>query len=166
MIYQVSLAEIVIYYPVNLSHFLMYNLLMKKFLLILFLIILCTPYALSDAFVPDFKSMKNLRCDFTEVIYEDDGTVVSKNKQFRIYKIDDEYNRLFDEKEPVDKVSYYGTDKIKFSVDSVNDMSTTSTDVEIDRTNGTYSAFSDITYDNVFFGHRTSKSAGVCKFLD
>lgn len=144
----------------------MYNMLMKKFILTLCLIILFAPFALSDAFVPDFKSMKNLRCDFTETIYEDDGTVVSKNKQFRIYKIDDEYNRLFDEKEPVDKVSYYGSDRIKFSADSVNDMSTTSTDVEIDRTNGTYTSVSDITYDNVFFGHRISKGAGICKFLD
>ena len=61
---------------------------MRNLLLVLLLLIPMVVFA--DAFVPEFNKMKTLRCDFEETIYNQDNSVVSTSKQFRVFKLDDE----------------------------------------------------------------------------
>lgn len=44
----------------------------------------------ADMFVPNFETMPAIRCDVSETIYNQDNTVVTHNKYFRIFRIDDE----------------------------------------------------------------------------
>jgi hypothetical protein len=120
---------------------------------------------LADAFVPDFTAMKTIRCDFDETVYNQDNSVVSKSHQFRIYKLDDEYQKIYLQKEPIDNVIYYGTDKIDFALQTLTDDVIIMSRTDIDRTSMDYNSTSTITYDNDMFGVRTSKSVGTCKPL-
>lgn len=137
---------------------------MKKFFLLL---LLFTPLRVfADAFVPEFNKMQNLRCDFEETVYNQDDSVVSKSKRFRIFKLDDENQKIYLQKEPIDKVSYYGNDKIEFSLQSMTDDVIIMSNTVIDRNSMQYNSVSDITYDNFMFGTRKSKAVGVCKIID
>lgn len=138
---------------------------MNKFLLtlaILFLSGLCT---WADYFVPEFDKMQNLRCDFEENIYDQNNNLITKNRQFRIYKLDDEYKKIYLQKEPIDNVLYYETDKIEFNLQSMTDDAILMSHTVINRNTLEYTSTATITYDNPVFGTRYSKSVGVCKVI-
>ncbi|MBQ8460670.1 hypothetical protein IJ541_11310 [bacterium] len=139
---------------------------MKKKIITIF-ILLFTPIAvLADAFVPEFDTMKSLRCDFEETIYNQTGNPITKSKQFRLYRLDDTYNKIYLGKEPIDNITYYGNDRIEFNIQSMTDDFIVMSQTTINRTNGEYNSYSELEYDNEIFGTRTAKAVGVCKFLN
>ena len=110
--------------------------------------------------------MKTLRCDFEETLFDSDNSVVSKSKLFRVYKLDDENSKIYLQKEPIDRVLYYGDDRIEFVLQSMNDDVIIMSNININRQTNEYQSSSEITYDNFMFGTRTSKSVGMCRFVD
>lgn len=138
---------------------------MKFFLFFLF-ILLTVRAVLADAFVPEFNTMQKLRCDFEEVIYNSDNSVVTKNKQFRVFMIDEPYKKIYLQKEPIANVNYYESDKIEFNFQSMTDDFIMMSHVIINRTTGEYSSDGEITYDNPIFGSRYAKSRGICKIVN
>lgn len=140
---------------------------MKIKLLVFLLFILLTIRAVwADAFVPEFNTMQKLRCDFEEVIYNSDNSVVTKNKQFRVFMIDEPYKKIYLQKEPIANVTYYELDKIEFNFQSMTDDFIMMSHVIINRATGEYSSAGEITYDNPVFGTRHSKSHGICKIVN
>ena len=137
---------------------------MRNLLLVLLLLIPMVVFA--DAFVPEFNKMKTLRCDFEETIYNQDNSVVSTSKQFRVFKLDDEYQRIYLQKEPIDRVFYYGDGRIEFNLQSMTDDVIIMSNTVINRNTMQYNSTSEITYDNFMFGTRKSKSVGACRFID
>ncbi len=139
-----------------------------KIKLLLFLLFLTTTVgiALADAFVPEFNTMQILRCDFEEIIYNSDKTIVTKNKQFRLFRLDDPYKKIYLQKEPIDKVIYYEADKIEFNLQSMTDDFIIMSHTIINRNTGEYTSNSEITYDNPLFGTRYSKSTGMCRIVN
>lgn len=137
-----------------------------KVLYIIFLLFVCSCCVWADAFVPEFDKMQNLRCDFEETVYNQDNSVVAKNKKFRIFRIDDIYKKIYLQKEPIDRVSYFESDRIEFDFQSMTDDFITMSQTVIDRTTGEYSSKAEITYDNPIFGVRHSKSVGICKIVN
>lgn len=134
--------------------------------LILLLSILTIPaIAFADAFVPEFNNMKTLRCDFVETVYNKDR-IVSNSRLFRVYKLDDEYQKIYLQKELIDNIIEYSPSRIEFYLPSMNDDMYMTSHIIIDRKTNEYSATSEITYDNVAFGTGTSQSVGSCKFID
>ena len=138
---------------------------MKFFLFFLF-ILLTVRAVLADAFLPEFNTMQKLRCDFEEVIYNSDNSVVTKNKQFRVFMIDEPYKKIYLQKEPIANVNYYESDKIEFNFQSMTDDFIMMSHVIINRTTGEYSSDGEITYDNPIFGSRYAKSRGICKIVN
>lgn len=110
--------------------------------------------------------MKTLRCDFEETVYNQDNSVVSKSSQFRVFKLDDEYQKIYLQKEPIDRVFYYGDDRIEFNLQSMTDDVIIMSHTVIDRNTMQYHSTSEITYDNFMFGTRKSESVGTCRFID
>ena len=139
---------------------------MNKKILLITSILMIPSMAISDAFVPNFDDMKNLRCDFEETVYDSNNTQVSISKQHRLYRIDAPYYKIYNNREPIDHVTYFGSDKIEFDLQSMNDESITMSHTLIDLINGKYSSSAEITYDNEVFGVQRSESSGVCKFLN
>ena len=137
---------------------------MRNLLLVLLLLIPIDVFA--DAFVPEFNKMKTLRCDFEETVYNQDNSVVSKSKQFRVFKLDDEYQKIYLQKEPIDRVFYYGDGRIEFNLQSMTDDVIIMSNTVINRNTMQYNSTSEITYDNFMFGTRKSKSVGACRFID
>lgn len=137
----------------------------KLFLLFLF-ISLTVSVVFADAFVPEFNTMQKLRCDFEEVIYNFDNSVVTKNKQFRVFMIDEPYKKIYLQKEPIANVTYYESDKIEFNFQSMTDDFIMMSHVIINRTTGEYSSAGEITYDNPIFGSRYAKSKGICRIVN
>lgn len=135
-----------------------------------FCIILCLftlpVMVLAHSFVPDYTTMKNLRCDFEEVIYNQDNSVVTKNNRFKLFKLDDSENKIYIQKEPVDNILYYDSDRIEFKLQSLTDDFIEMSHTVIDRKAMTYSSTSTMTYDNMIYGVRNSKSSGICKFIN
>ncbi len=125
-----------------------------------------TTVALADCFVPEFDKMKTLRCDFEESIFNQDNSLVTKSRQFRLYRLDDENKKIYLQKEPIDKILYYEADKIEFNLQSMTDEFIMMSHTTIDRNSLQYSSDASITYDNPVFGTRYSKSSGTCKFLN
>lgn len=121
--------------------------------------------AFADAFVPDFSMMQQLRCDFKETVYNADGSKVSESQAFRIFRLDDDYQRLYLQKEPIDRILYYGADKIQFVYQSMTDDVIIMSQTTIDRQSMEYFSSSEITYDNEMFGVRKSEAVGSCKPL-
>ncbi len=134
----------------------------RKILYILFSLILTSTVALADKFVPDFTQMKKIKCDVEETIFNQDGSVVTKNKYFRIFNLDDENQKIYLQKAPVDKINYYENDRIEFYIQSLTDDFIMQTNTVIERESGKYSSSSVIDYDSAFFGTRTAKAVGVC----
>ena len=56
-----------------------------KYLYIFGILFLVSSVTFADQFVPEFNQMKKIRCDIEEIIYNQDNSVVSKNKYFRIF---------------------------------------------------------------------------------
>lgn len=120
----------------------------------------------ADMFVPDFVTMPAIRCDVSETIYNQDNTVVTHNKYFRIFRIDDEAKKVYLQKAPVDNLLYIDENKVQVHLQTLTDDSIISEQVTIDRTNNTYSGTSQIMYDNAMFQSRYAKSEGLCKVLN
>lgn len=120
----------------------------------------------ADMFVPDFVTMPAIRCDVYETIYNQDNTVVTHNKYFRIFRIDDEAKKVYLQKAPVDNLLYIDEKKVQVHLQTLTDDSIISEQVTIDRTNNTYSGTSQIMYDNAMFQSRYAKSEGLCKVLN
>lgn len=139
---------------------------MKNFLLVLFILIFGTQIAFGDAYVPDFATMKTLRCDFDETVYNQDNTVLTKSKLFRIFHLDDENKLIYLQKEPIDHILYYEDDKIEYNLQSMTDDYIMMAHTTIDRNTFEYNSTSTLTYDNPMFGVRRSTSHGNCKFLN
>ena len=139
---------------------------MKRKVLLISVIILGTLGAFADEFVPEFDSMKYIRCDFEESVFEQNGTLVTKSNQHRFVRIDDPYKKIYLQKEPIDNVTYFGNDKIEFKLQSMTDDSIIMSSTMLDRVANTYSSTSEITYDSAFFGTRNAKAQGVCKPLN
>lgn len=117
-------------------------------------------------FVPEFDTMQILRCDFEETLYNPDNSIVSTSKQFRIYKLDDVNKKIYLQKEPIDRIIYYESDKIEFNRQSMTDDTISMSHTVIDRNNMTYSSYAKITYDNYMFGTKHSTSQGQCRFMN
>lgn len=139
-----------------------------KFKFLLFGIIFgsLSSVVLAHSFVPDFTKMQNLRCDFDEVIVNSNNAVVTENKRFKIFKLDDSNKKIYIHKEPIDKVSYYESDKIEFELQSLTDDFIEMSKTVIDRQLLTYTSTAVITYDNQLYGVRHAKSSGTCRFLN
>ena len=110
--------------------------------------------------------MQTYKCEIKETIYNQDNSISSENNIFRIFKLDDENSKLYLQKEPLSKVSYYGLDKIEFDMQSMTDDCIIMSHTIINRSSNEYSSNSVITYDNPIFGVRHSKSVGICKIID
>ena len=106
--------------------------------------------------------MKKIKCDVEETIFNQDGSVVTKNKYFRIFNLDDENQKIYLQKAPVDKINYYENDRVEFYIQSLTDDFIIQTNTVIERESGKYSSSSVIDYDSAFFGTRTAKAVGVC----
>lgn len=138
----------------------------KRFLYSILFTAFISTSVLAHSFVPDFKLMKTLRCDFNEVIYNQDNSVVSDNTRFKIFRLDDVNKKIYLAKEPIDKVPYYEEDRIEYELQSLTDDFIEMSKTVIDRQNMKIHSTSVINYDNPIFGVRHSKSEGVCRFLD
>ena len=140
---------------------------MKKIcLLIVFILIFSGIKVTADQFVPEFDKMKFVRCEIDEEIFNQDNTKVSSSHYHRFYRWDDEYKQVFIQKEPVDRLIYYGPDRIEFRYQDMTDDFIEQTKVVIDRSSMKYSSASRINYDNPDFGSRYSKGEGDCKILE
>lgn len=122
--------------------------------------------ALADRFVPNFKEMKTIKCDVDEKIFTQDNTVVSQNKYFRIFNLDDENKKIYLQKAPVDKILYYEKDKIQFKQQHLTDEFIMISDITIDRKDGKYTSEASLTYDNAAFGIRHAQANGVCHLIN
>ena len=138
----------------------------SKFIYILASLLFTTGIAYGDMYVPDFGTMLAIRCDVSETIYNQDNSVVTHNKYFRIFRIDDEAKHVYLQKAPVDNLLYIDENKIQAHIQTLTDDSIISEKVTIDRVNNTYSGTSQIMYDNTMFQSRYAKSEGTCKVLN
>lgn len=136
-----------------------------KILFIIFLLFISLR-ALADAYVPEFDKMQTLRCDISEVIYNADNTVATRNNYFRIIRVDDENSKIYIQKEPVYKIKTIDSSLVEFKMQSMTDDFIIMSEISINRQTGQYSATSVIDYDNSFFENRVGKSTGVCKIID
>ena len=110
--------------------------------------------------------MQKLRCDFEEIIYNSNNSIVTKNKQFRVFMIDEPYKKFICKNNQYFKVTYFEVDKIEFDFQSMTDDFIMMSHVVINRAKGEYSSVGEITYDNPVFGTRHSKSHGICKIVN
>ncbi len=120
----------------------------------------------ADSFVPDFNSMKKIKCEIEEFVYAQNGTQITQNSYFRIFNLDDENKKIYLQKAPVDKIIDYTDEKITLKQQTLTDDFIISESIELDRINGGYHAVADITYDSEFFPPRKSKSVGYCKVIN
>ncbi len=140
---------------------------MKNKVFYIFISLICLSLKVfADAYVPDFDTMQTYKCEIKETIYNQDNSISSENNIFRIFKLDDENSKLYLQKEPLSKVSYYGLDKIEFDMQSMTDDCIIMSHTIINRSSNEYSSNSVITYDNPIFGVRHSKSVGTCKIIN
>lgn len=138
----------------------------KKILITLLCFFMTSTIVLADRFVPDFKTMKTIKCDVNETIYAQDNSVVTQNKYFRIFNLDDENKKIYLQKSPVYKINYYEQDKLEFTLEHLTDDFIMMSSVVIDRADGSYRAESGITYDNSMFGVRRAVSSGSCHLVN
>lgn len=139
---------------------------MKKIFLILITLLTTALSVFADRYVPEFDKMQSLRCEVSETIYNQGGTVVSTNNYHRLLRFDDESNLLYLQKEPVDKLLSYDKTKVQYKEQSMTDDFIMYSDVVIDRINNEYTSESRIIYDNLDFAPRYAKAKGTCKILN
>ena len=137
---------------------------MKKVLLSLFALSVFTPCVLADRYVPEFNKMKVMRCEVVETVFENDKEK-AVNGYHRTYRLDDEYQNIYLEKDFINGLAYYGDDKIIYNEQTMTDFSIVSTHVEIDRKEMKITVSSRIEYDNPDFGEKESVGIGECKYL-
>lgn len=138
----------------------------NKFLFIFLMLIFGTCCVWGDAFVPEFDKMQTLRCDYQETIYNQDNSVVTENKLFRVFRVDDEFKKIYLNKEQLSDITYFDSDRIEFNFQSMTDDFIMLSNTVINRSTGEYSSNAELTYDNPIFGVRHSKSVGVCKIVN
>ena len=139
---------------------------MKVIILFILSLIFISLKAFADAYVPEFDKMQTLRCDISEIIYNTDNTVATRNNYFRTIRIDDENNKVYVQKEPVYKLKTVDGSLVEFEMQSMTDDFIVMSEISINRQNGQYSATSVIEYDNSAFESRIGKSTGVCKIIN
>lgn len=136
---------------------------MKRYLLYTILTIIFTSsFVNADMYVPEFDKMQTVKCEIDETLYNQDGSIVSQTSYHRLFRLDDENNLLYIQKEPANRIYYYGQDKIQFRDNSMTDDSIIVSNITINRTEKTYNSESQITYDNPDFGSRYAKAEGNC----
>ena len=130
--------------------------------------ILCLLFSLpvfADQFVPEFDKMQYVRCDVEETIYNQDGSIVSKNNYHRFLRFEDEFSRLYLQKELISNVISYDKDKVEYKEQSMTDDFIMYSNIVINRINNEYISKSRIIYDNPDFSPRYSQAKGNCKIL-
>ena len=137
---------------------------MKKIFLSLALLSFLAPFCFADQYVPEFDKMKVMRCEVVETVFENDKEK-AVNGYHRTYKLDDEYQNIYLEKDFINGLAYYGDDKIIYNEQTMTDFSIVSTHVEIDRKEMKITVSSRIEYDNPDFGEKESVGIGECKYL-
>ncbi len=138
----------------------------KRVLLSLVSLLLTSSVAFADRFVPDFKTMKKIRCDVNETIYNQDNSVVTNNTYFRIFNLDDENKKIYLQKSPVYKINYYEQDRLEFKLEHLADDFIMLSSVVINRADGSYKSESTMTYDNSIFGNRKAIGLGSCHIVN
>lgn len=133
-----------------------------RYLLIFGMLILTSSMVWADQFVPDFNQMKKIHCDIEETIYNQDNSIASKNKYFRIFNLDDENKKIYIQKAPVDGITYYENDRIDFYMQQMTDDFIMQTNVTLNKEDMTYSSDAVINYDSMFFGSKKAKAIGTC----
>lgn len=137
---------------------------MKKIFLSLALSSFLAPFCFADQYVPEFNKMKVMRCEIVETVFENDKEK-AVNGYHRTYRLDDEYQNIYLEKDFINGLAYYGDDKIIYNEQTMTDFSIVSTHVEIDRKEMKITVSSRIEYDNPDFGEKESVGVGECKYL-
>ncbi len=137
---------------------------MKKIFLSLALLSFLAPFCFADQYVPEFDKMKVMRCEVVETVFENDKEK-AVNGYHRTYRLDDEYQNIYLEKDFINGLAYYGDDKIIYNEQTMTDFSIVSTHVEIDRKEMKITVSSRIEYDNSDFGEKESVGIGECKYL-
>ena len=137
---------------------------MKKIFLSLILLSFLTPLCFADQYVPEFNKMKVMRCEVVETVFENDKEK-AVNGYHRTYRLDDEYQNIYLEKDFINGLAYYGDDKVIYNEQTMTDFSIVSTHVEIDRKEMKITVSSRIEYDNPDFGEKESVGIGECKYL-
>lgn len=137
---------------------------MKKIFLSLILLSFLAPFCFADQYVPEFDKMKVMRCEVAETVFENDKEK-AVNGYHRTYRLDDEYQNIYLEKDFINGLAYYGDDKIIYNEQTMTDFSIVSTHVEIDRKEMKITVSSRIEYDNPDFGEKESVGIGECKYL-
>lgn len=137
---------------------------MKKIFLSLALLSFLAPFCFADQYVPEFDKMKVMRCEVVETVFENDKEK-AVNGYHRTYRLDDEYQNIYLEKDFINGLAYYGDDKIIYNEQTMTDFSIVSTHVEIDRKEMKITVSSRIEYDNPDFGEKESVGIGECKYL-
>ncbi len=105
-----------------------------------------------------------MRCEVVETVFENDKEK-AVNGYHRTYRLDDEYQNIYLEKDFINGLAYYGDDKIIYNEQTMTDFSIVSTHVEIDRKEMKITVSSRIEYDNPDFGEKESVGIGECKYL-
>jgi hypothetical protein len=136
-----------------------------KFYIFLTLIFALPLKALADAFVPEFNTMQNLQCEITETITEN-GNIISKSNYHRLFKLDEPFKKIYINKEPIDQISIYNSDKIEFNLQSMTDDYIATSHFIIDQRAGKISALGNINYDNQEFTPKQTSATGICKILN
>lgn len=141
---------------------------MKKFgyLLVFPVIAFSCIMAKADQFIPDFGNMLVIRCDFQETLYNEDGSEVSTTNKHLLFRIDDEYQRIYIQREPITHILNFDTNKIEYNSQSMSDDYIALEHSVIDRISGTYTSAARLTYDNAAYGIRTSKASGTCEVVE
>lgn len=136
---------------------------MKKFYLFFIFLIFSALQSGADQFVPEFSTMRVIRCDVNETIYNQDNSVVSKTQYHRIFRLDDPNKKIYLGKAPVDWLLEYENDKIRFIQQPLADDYMMTSNVILNRMDNTYTAKTEITYDNPAFASRHAEASGICK---
>lgn len=138
----------------------------NKIFITLFCFFMTSTIVLADRFVPEFNTMKTIKCDVDETIYAQDNSIVTRNKYFRIFNLDDENKKIYLQKSPVYKINYYEKDKLEFKLEHLTDDFIMMSSVVIDRADGSFKSESTITYDNSMFGIRRAVGLGSCHLVN
>ena len=138
---------------------------MKKIFLLLTLIFVITILnCRADQYVHEFNKMKIMRCEIVETVFENDKEK-AVNGYHRTYRLDDEYQNIYLEKDFINGLYSYGDDKIIYNEQTITDFSIVSSHVEIDRKEMKITISSRIEYDSPDFGVQESVGVGECKYL-
>lgn len=137
---------------------------MKKILLSLAFFGFITPFCTADQYVPEFDKMKVMRCDVVETVYQND-VQKAVTGYHRIYRLDDEYQNIYLQKEFINGLYSYSPEKIVYNEESMTDFSMVVSHVEIDRKEMKITVTSRIQYDNPDFGVQEAVGVGECKYI-